>query len=165
MAAHILKGFTREQKTLEADIAVAAMQYQRIDEGINNQVVLPRCRAQEIAAIIQMNFNARVLVRLIGMVLFSETIYGRIDLDGVDMLGSPLERAADVVTRSCSDYQDIGKRRSARVSIQQVGQRISRKRLVTRNHLLVIDQIYRQREVCVLKINSVIRRPGLLRLR
>jgi hypothetical protein len=36
MATHILESFAREEKTLEPDIAVSAVQDQRIDQGVDD---------------------------------------------------------------------------------------------------------------------------------
>src|SRR5438132_7695853 len=109
-----------------------------------------------------MDLDSRILKRLVGMVLAPQAINGRVNLDGIDVLSSPLQSPANVIAGTGSDDQHVRESRSAGVAIQQVWQRIGRKVLVSRNHLLVIDQVDRKRQVCLLKINSVIRRPELL---
>src|SRR5229473_3146261 len=131
MTAHVFKRLAGEQKTLETDIAVTAVQYQRVDQRIDNQIVLPVSRAEKVAAIIQMDLNPRILIRLVGMVLPPQAINCRVDLDGVDVLGPPLQRPADIITGTCSDYQHVREGRPAGVSIQQVWQCVSRKGLIS----------------------------------
>ena len=98
MTAHVFIRLAGEQKTLEADIAVTAVQYQRVDQRIDDQIVLPLRRAEKVASVIQMNFNPRILIRLVGMVLPPQAINCRVDLDSVDVLSSPLQRPADIIT-------------------------------------------------------------------
>src|SRR5437660_8393921 len=110
-----------------------------------------------------MDLHAWILIRLIGMKLPSQAIDGRINLDCVDVLSAPLQRATDIVTGAGADYQHVRERGAAGISIQQVRQRISWSCLIAGNHLLVINQVHRKRKVPSLKINSVIRRPELQR--
>src|SRR6266496_115813 len=109
-----------------------------------------------------MNLNTLILIRMIWMIQSSQAINGRVDLDCVNVFGTPLQCATNVVARTSSDDQNIGKSWSARVAIQQVRQSVRRKVLISRDHLLVIDQIHRKGQVGLLKINPVIRRPELL---
>ena len=41
VASNVFKGLAREEKTLESNVAVAAVQHQRIDERVDDQIVLP----------------------------------------------------------------------------------------------------------------------------
>src|SRR5207244_6689555 len=100
-----------------------------------------------------MDLDSRILKRVVGMVLPPRAISGRVNLDGIDVLSSPLQSPADVIAGTGSDDQHVREGRSASVAIQQVWQRIGRKVLVSRNHLLAIDQVDRKRQVRFLKIN------------
>src|SRR6267142_5286520 len=102
-----------------------------------------------------MNLNTGILIRPIRMVLAPETINGRIDLDCVYVCGAPLQGPADVITGTGADNQHVLIGLSSRVSIQQVRKRIGRKVLVSRNHLLVIEQVYGKRQIGLLEIYSV----------
>ena len=64
----------------------------------------------------------------IRMIALAEPLDHRIDLDRVDALGAPLQRAADVVARSGADDQHLAERLAAGVAIEQVRQRVGGKR-------------------------------------
>ena len=139
VALDVFERLTSEQKTLEANIAVAAMQHERVDQRIDNQIVLPIARTQKVAAVVQVNLNALVLVRMVRMVLSSQAIDGRIDLDCVNMLSAPLQGPTDIITRTSADDQYIRKGRTACISIQQMGQCICGEVFISRHHLLAVD--------------------------
>ena len=60
---------------------------------------------QVVAAIVQVDRHAAVAVRKVGMIEPAELIDHRIDLDGIDTIRAPLQRAADIVARSGADHQ------------------------------------------------------------
>src|SRR5678816_3582821 len=98
MAAHVFERLPREQKTLEANIAVPAVQHQRVDQGINDQIVLPISRTKKVAAVVKMNLNTLVPVWMIGMMRASQTVDRRIDFNCVDVFCVPLQGPADIIT-------------------------------------------------------------------
>src|SRR2546430_16917029 len=104
-----------------------------------------------------MDLHARILIRLIGMKLLSQAIDGRINLDCVDVLSAPLQRATDIVTGAGADYQHVCERGAPGIWMQQVRQRISWSGLIAGNHLLGLTQVHRSRKSASLRINSVIK--------
>ena len=164
MSAHVRERLAREQVTLKPYVAVAAVQHQRIHERIDDHVILALGGAQKIAAIVQMYFDARVLIGLVRMVRPTETIDDRIDLDRVHMTCAPLQGATHIVARASADDEHVGVGRAACVAVQEMRQRVSRKVLGARHHLLVIDQVDGERQVWALEVYAVIGRPELLRL-
>ena len=88
-----------------------------------------------------MHGHTGVVVRAIGMIALADALNDRIDLDRIDTLGAPRQRAADVVARAGADDQDVAERLAARVAIEHVRQRIGWKWRVPRLHLLMADQV------------------------
>ena len=83
-------------------------------------------RLQEVAAVVEVHGDARIVVGTIGMVPLADPLDDRIDLDRVDALGAPRQRAADVVAGAGADDQHLAERLAAGVAIEQVRQRIGR---------------------------------------
>src|SRR6266498_3926319 len=102
-----------------------------------------------------MNLDAWILIRIIGMILFSEAINRRVDLNRVHVSGAPLQCTADIVSGSGSNDQHICKGRSSHISIQQMRQSIGWKILVSRDHLLVIDHTAPTRIYAFLQLDSL----------
>src|SRR6266516_2903480 len=75
----------REQVALEANIRVGAVENQGVDQGVDNQVVLPISRTEKMPAVVEMFDNTRILVGMVGMVMDPDILDHRIDFDGVDM--------------------------------------------------------------------------------
>src|SRR5206468_2998358 len=48
--AHVLERLAGEKVTLQSDVAVAAVEHERIDEGVDDQVILAVGGMQEVAA-------------------------------------------------------------------------------------------------------------------
>ena len=105
----------REQVALEPDVAVAAVQHQRIDQRVDDQVVLLRwssCRKLRPSS--RCTVDARIRVGLVGMIAPAEPLDHRIDLDGIDARGAPLQRAADVVAGAGADDEHLARTAAAR---------------------------------------------------
>ena len=68
------------------------------------------------------------------MILHPETINGRIDFDRVDVLGAPLQRAADIVSGTRADNHHVLERRPAGVAIENMRQRVRRVLIISRHH-------------------------------
>ena len=121
---HVVERLLGEQVALEPDVAVAAVQDERIDQRVDDQVVLLVGRLQEVAAVVQVHDDARIVVGAVGMIALAEALDHRIDLDRVDARGAPREGAADVVARAGADDQHLAERRPPAVAIEQVRQRV-----------------------------------------
>ncbi len=80
---HLVHRLLGEQEAFEADVAVAAVQDERVDQGVDDRVVLLVAGAQVVAAVVEVHEHARVVVRLVGMVLLAEPLNHGIDLDGI----------------------------------------------------------------------------------
>ena len=95
------------------------------------------------------------------MVAPADPLDDRIDLDGIDALGAPHQRAADVVAGAGADDQHVAEGVAAGVAVQQVRQRIRGKARVQRLHLLVADQVDANQPLVRPITDAVIRRPHL----
>ena len=153
----------REQVAFEADVAVAAVQHERIDQRVDDQVVLLVAGLEEVAAVVEVHEHARIVVRPIGMIALADALDHRIDFHGVDALGAPRQRAADVVAGSRADDQHLAERLGAGVAVEQVRQRVGGKRRVARLHLLVADQVDVDQSRGRVIVDAVVRRPLLPR--
>src|SRR6266404_5059323 len=109
-----------------------------------------------------MNLHSRILIWMIRMVITTQPVNSRIDFYCINVVCAPLQSTTDIVPRTRSNYQDIGKRCSAGVSVQQMWQSICGKVLVSRHHLLVIDPVHRKRQIRRLEVDLVVRRPKVL---
>ena len=97
MPLDVFDRLTSEEITFQTNIAVAAVQHERIYQSVDDEIIFSLGRPQKISAIVKMNFDARILVWMIGMILGAQPIDRGIDLDGVNVLGAPLQSAADVI--------------------------------------------------------------------
>src|SRR5947208_9647075 len=97
MTLDVFERLTSEEITFQTNIAVAAVQHERIYQSVNDQIVMSLRRTQKISAIVKMNFDAWILVWMIGMRLGAESIDRGIDLHGINVSGAPLQRTADVI--------------------------------------------------------------------
>ena len=68
------------------------------------------------------------------MIPHAETIDRRIDFDSVDMLGAPLQRAADIVSGTRADDHHVLEGRPPRVAIENMRQRVGRVLIISRHH-------------------------------
>ena len=73
-----------------------------------------------------MHGDARIVVRAVRMVALADPLDDGIDLDRVDALGAPRQRAADVVAGAGADDQHLAERLAAGVAVEQVRQRVGR---------------------------------------
>ena len=119
----------REQIALEPDVAVAAVEHERIDERVDDQVVLLVRRPQVVPAIVQMHDHAGIRVGVVRMIAPTEPVNHRVDLDRIDARRAPLQGAADVVARPRADHEDLGEGWTAGVAIEQMWQRVRGKAL------------------------------------
>ena len=97
MTLDVFERLASEEITFQTNIAVAAVQYERIYQSVNDQIIFSLGRPQKISAIVKMNLDARILVWMIGMILRTQPIDRGIDLHGVNVFGAPLQSAADIV--------------------------------------------------------------------
>src|SRR5437667_11284773 len=97
MTLDVFESLAREEITFQPNVAVAAVQHQRIYQSVNDQIIFSLGRSQKIPPIVKMNFDARILVWMIGMILGAQSIDRGIDFNGVDVFGAPLQSAADIV--------------------------------------------------------------------
>ena len=98
MAANVFKRLAREQKTLESDVAVAAVLDQRVYQCVDDQIVFAITGSKEVAAIVKVNLNALVLVRMIRMERSSQTVDRGINFHGVNVFRAPLHGPADIIS-------------------------------------------------------------------
>ena len=155
------KCLLREQVALEANIRVAAVEDQGVDQGIDDQVVLPIGHTEKMPAVVQVFNNTRILVRMVGMVMNPDILDHRIDFDGVDMGRAESQRVGKVVARTGADDQHIAKGSSAAVLLEQVHERIGRAAGLERHHLLVSDRVHGDAAACFVEIDRVIGRPAV----
>ena len=73
------------------------MQYQRIDERVDNQIVLAIRCTKKIASVVQMNLDARIRIWPVRMILLAQAINCRINLHRVHVLRAPLQGTTHVV--------------------------------------------------------------------
>ena len=97
MTLDVFERLTSEEITFQTNIAVAAVQHERIYQSVDDEIIFSLGGPQKISAIVEMNFDARILVWMIGMILRAQSIDRGIDFDGVNMFGAPLQSAADVI--------------------------------------------------------------------
>ncbi len=118
---------------------------------------------QEVAAVIEMHMDARIVVGAIGMIPPADPLDHRIDLDRVDTMRAPRQRPADVVARSGADDQHLAERLAAGITIEEMRQGVGGKRRITRLHLLMADQVDVDLSLGGTIVDAVVRRPHLLR--
>ena len=75
----------------------------RIQNAVDDQVILLVRRAEEIAGIVDRQVDARVVIGTLGMIFPAEEGDGGIDLDGVDMGGAHPQRGRHVIAAAGAD--------------------------------------------------------------
>ena len=105
MIAGGLRRLQREQVALEAQRARARDEGQRIGQREQDQVVLLVGLLQERAPVVDVHADARVLIRVVGVVLRTEALQRRVDLDRVDVRRTLRQRDRDIGARPRSDDQ------------------------------------------------------------
>ena len=98
------------------------MQDQRIDERVDDEIVFLIGRAQEMASVIEMRHDARIAVRMIGMVVAADVLDDGVDLDRIDVLGAEFQRVGEIVARPRADDEHVLKGLAAAVLLQQMNQ-------------------------------------------
>src|SRR5262249_17353990 len=142
----VFKRLAGEQVAFQPDIAVAAVQNQGIDQGVDDEIVFLVGRTQEIASIADMHGHPFVVIRLVRMIFFSQLQNSPINFHRIDVLGPPLESPANIIAGAGADNKYILERLAARIAIEQVRQSISctlRNAGVPREHLLMADEVNR----------------------
>src|SRR5262249_26228006 len=109
-----------EKKALETDIGVATVQDQRVHAAVHDQVIFAVGGAQEMPAVVKVTDDSLVLVRVVGVGADADVLDHGVDLDRVDAFPAKAQRVSDVVARAGADNQDISKRRTAAVLLQQM---------------------------------------------
>src|SRR5262245_7353790 len=116
-----------------------------------------------------MDTDARwIEIRLVVVVIGADLLNHRIDLDGVDVLGAPLQSAADVVAAAGADNQYVVERlvrqalQGTCIACEQVRQGILRMISVARDHSLLTDQVNVDKGLSGDIIDPVIGRPQML---
>jgi len=112
-ALNVLKRLLREQIAFEADIRIAAVQDQRIHQGIDGEIIFALGRSQEMPAVIDVSRHARVLIGMVRIPVDADTLNDRIDLDGIDVANSEVKRVIDVVAGARADDQLLLERRTS----------------------------------------------------
>ena len=103
-AFHRLLG---EEVVLEPQHALPCEERERVGQREDDQVVAVVCVLHVGAAIVDVFRHARVLPRMIRVVLTAEPLDLRVDLDCVDVLRAFRERDRDVVAVTGADDQDV----------------------------------------------------------
>src|SRR5207247_11377808 len=98
MALDVFERLTSEEITFQTNIAVAAVQHERIYQSVDDEIIFSLGRPQKISAIVEMNFDARILVWMIGMILRAQSIDSGIEFDGGNMVVGRLQRRDDVLS-------------------------------------------------------------------
>ena len=116
-----------EQEALQPEARIARVQHQRIDQGVDDQVVLAVGLADEAAAVVEVDRDPRVVVRAVrdGRSRPSSLMTGSISTASTCLAPVP-ERGGDVVARAGADDQHVVERRAAGVAVQQVRQHVGR---------------------------------------
>ena len=159
-AADILKGLLGEQIALQADIGVARVQDQRVDQRIDDEVVFLFGRAQEVPSVIKVGHDTRVRIGLVRMMMDADVLDDRIDLHRVDALHAVAQRVRQIVAGAGADHHDIVKRRAAAALLQEVDQRIHRAALLEGDHLLMADIVDMDGAIFNVVVDGIIGRPA-----
>jgi hypothetical protein len=135
------------------------MEHERVDERVDDEVVLPMRLAHEASAIVDVNGDSRILVRMVRMFFPADVIDGWIDFHGVHVLRTIRQCRRDIVARSGADNQHVRERPPAGVAIQQMRKLIARAAPRHRHHLLMPDVVGLDASGRGLISDFVIRRP------
>jgi hypothetical protein len=138
---HVTECLDREQEALEAEIRIPAVEYERVDESVGDQVVRVVGDAEEVPAVVHVTNDARVLIGPVRMMPKTDVEDHGVDLDGVDSRDTEPKGVGDVVSGACSDDEHVLERRAGRVLLQQVDQRVRRAPFLEGDHLLVADRV------------------------
>ena len=107
VVAHRFHGLAGEEVALESERPLAAHQGQRVGQGEQDQVVRLIAPLQEGPAIIDVHGDARVLVRVRGVVVPTGLLQDRIDLDRIHRGGSLRQGVRHVVATARAHDQHI----------------------------------------------------------
>jgi hypothetical protein len=61
------------------------MQDKGVHEGIDYKIILAVGRAQKMPAVVQVGYYPSILVRMVWMIMATDILDDRIDLDGIDL--------------------------------------------------------------------------------
>ena len=166
---HIGKRFRTEQEAFQADTAVARVQHQRIDQCEDHEVVRSALGfAEEVASIVEVAHDARIVVGAVRVVLLPELLDDRVDVDGIDdgVRPAPVERPGQVVARSGTDHEDaLELRPGFHFTLEKVRQVVRGLcRHAEFEHPLMPDQVRGEGLRVWVEIDPVVRTPsGLAR--
>jgi hypothetical protein len=93
-ATHVLEGFLGKEKAFQPDAADTAVQDQRVDEGVDDQIVFLVGLAKEVPAVVQVQVDARVLVGAGRVMSHADPRDHGVDFDRVDMGTPPASRSS-----------------------------------------------------------------------
>src|SRR5262245_59293879 len=96
------------------------MQYKRINQRVDDEIISTLGQAQEMSPIINMRSDARILIRSVLIEANADILDGGIDLDSVDMLDPIPQGMVDIVAGAGADDERILERLATAILLQEV---------------------------------------------
>ena len=122
----LLHRFAGEQVALQPQRRLTGEDRERIGDRVQDEVVSALGVVEERPTVLDVHRHARVLIRVVGVMVATESIQQRVDLHGVDVCRALRERDRHVVAAAGADDQHVRERvlRRVLVGLEAMGLRL-----------------------------------------